>query len=71
MDCQAITLGEHLLWEVLFKSFGYKKWATLGSPIFIGWVKAAAPDTLPGGCNSVCSLSPFQPEIVSIIGVLA
>jgi hypothetical protein len=30
MDCQAITLGEHLLWEAEFKSFGYKKMGDLG-----------------------------------------
>ena len=48
MDCQAITLGEHLLWEAEFKNFGYKKWATLESPIFIGWVKAVTPDIYRG-----------------------
>lgn len=35
MDCQAITLGEHLLWEVLFKSFGYKNGRPWGRPFLL------------------------------------
>jgi hypothetical protein len=53
MDCQAITLGEHLLWEAVFKSFGYKNGRPLGAPIFIGWVKAVAPTPQWGGKVSV------------------
>jgi len=35
MDCQAITLGEHLLWEVLFKNFGYKNGRPWGRPFLL------------------------------------
>lgn len=50
MDCQAITLGEHLLWNAMFNSFGHKKWATLKSPIFIGWVKAVSATAARAKC---------------------
>jgi hypothetical protein len=32
---KAITLGEHLLWEVLFKSFGYKNGRPWGRPFLL------------------------------------
>jgi hypothetical protein len=32
---KAITLGEHLLWEVLVKSFGYKNGRPWGRPFLL------------------------------------
>jgi hypothetical protein len=32
---KAITLGEHLLWEVLFKSFGYKNGRPWSRPFLL------------------------------------